>query len=202
MADFESIIRDYTNADGVIPSEAIGKLAKAISTSVGNEFVDKSRYKAKLEEIDELNGKLQTAEDSVTTAEKWKDKHDKIKKEFDDYKSSVTAKETLSTKEKAYREVLNEIGIPEKHHKLIVRATDFDGMELDEKGSIKDLAKFKKELSAEYADYVVKTEVKGADTINPPTNVTNGEPAFESRAKTLAAEYRSNLYGEIKKNNN
>ena len=76
MADFESIIKKHAAEDGSIPAESIAKLEKAIATAVGNEFVEKSRYKAKLEEIDTLKGEKQTAEDSATTAGKWKEKYE------------------------------------------------------------------------------------------------------------------------------
>lgn len=36
----------------------------------------------------------------------WKDKHDKVKREFDEYKEEQTKKETRSAKESAYRELL------------------------------------------------------------------------------------------------
>ena len=65
MADFESIVKSYVNAEGFIPADAIAKLTKAISTTVGNEFVDKERYKSKLTEIDTLKSEKQTAEDKT-----------------------------------------------------------------------------------------------------------------------------------------
>ena len=89
MADFESIVRNHVGEDGNIPSEAIAKLVKAISTAVGNEFVEKSRYKAKLEEIDALTEEKQTAQDSATTAEKWKTKYQALKDDFDTYKTEI-----------------------------------------------------------------------------------------------------------------
>lgn len=76
MADFESIVKSYVNAEGFIPADAIAKLTKAISTTVGNEFVDKERYKGKLTEIDTLKAEKQTAEDNATTAGKWKEDYE------------------------------------------------------------------------------------------------------------------------------
>lgn len=57
MADFESIVKSYVNAEGFIPADAIAKLAKAISTTVGNEFVDKERYRANLPKSTHLKQK-------------------------------------------------------------------------------------------------------------------------------------------------
>ncbi|HJB49485.1 MAG TPA: hypothetical protein H9944_00620, partial [Candidatus Anaeromassilibacillus stercoravium] len=134
MADFESIVRNHVGEDGNIPSEAIAKLVKAISTAVGNEFVEKSRYKAKLEEIDALTEEKQTAQDSATTAEKWKTKYQALKDDFDAYKTEQTEKESHAAKEKAYRTLLQEAGVSEKRLESVLRVSDVDSVELDEKG--------------------------------------------------------------------
>lgn len=174
MADFESIIKNHASEDGSIPSDAIGKLAKAISTAVGNEFVDKSRYKAKLEEIDELTGKLQTAEDSVTTADKWKTKYTALKEDFTKYKADQSAKETYAAKEKAYRAILKAANINEKRYGTVLRSAKadgiIDGIELDENGGAKDAGKLTEAAKTDWADFVLTTETTGAVISRPPTN--------------------------------
>lgn len=176
MADFENVIRDFTGEDGSIPADAIAKLVKAISTTVGNEFVDKSRYKAKLEEIDELTGKLQTANDSVTTAEKWKVKYEAMKQEFSSFKADQAKKEAHSAKESAYRALLKAAGISEKRVESVLRVSDVDGLELDEKGAVKGAEQLTASLKEEWADFVETTEVLGAETPFPPAHM--GGPAI------------------------
>ena len=78
-------------------------MVSAIKNAVGNEFVDKERYKAKLTEIDQLKEKQQTAEDNATTAEKWKTKFEGLKSEFEAYKTEQENKETHMAKAEAYR---------------------------------------------------------------------------------------------------
>jgi len=170
MADFEKIIKSHTSEDGSIPAEAIAKLTKAISTAVGNEFVDKTRYKAKLDEIDELTTAKQTAEDSATTAAKWETKYKALKEDFNNFKAEAAKKETRSTKENAYRALLKEAGISEKRIDAVLRVSDVDGVELDEKGKIKDSQKLVKDIKAEWEDFIVTTETKGAETPVPPAN--------------------------------
>ena len=170
MADFESIVRNHVGEDGNIPSEAIAKLVKAISTAVGNEFVEKSRYKAKLEEIDALTEEKQTAQDSATTAEKWKTKYQALKDDFDTYKTEQIKKETHAAKEKAYRDLLKQAGVSEKRLESVLRVSDVDGVELDDKGGVKDADKLAESIKNEWADFIVTTETRGANTANPPAN--------------------------------
>lgn len=170
MADFESIVRNHVGEDGNIPSEAIAKLVKAISTAVGNEFVEKSRYKAKLEEIDALTEEKQTAQDSATTAEKWKTKYQALKDDFDAYKADQTAKETRSAKEKAYTELLKAAGVPDKRIAAVLKVSDLDAVELDDKGAVKDSEKLTESIKTEWADFIPTTTETGPNTPNPPAN--------------------------------
>lgn len=169
MADFESIIRDYCGEDGSVPAGAIAKLTKAIRETVGNEFVEKTRYKAKLEEIDTLKAEKQTAEDSVSTAEKWKSKYDALKADFDSYKGEVTAKETRSTKEKALRELIDRIGI-KNHVDRIVKYYNIDGITLDESGKIVDPDKHEKSIKNEWNDHISTSVQRGTTPETPPAN--------------------------------
>lgn len=188
MADFENIIKNHTSEDGSIPAEAIAKLTKAISTAVGNEFVEKTRYKAKLEEIDTLKGEKQTAEDNATTAGKWKTKYDALKDEFDTFKGEQAKKESRAAKEKAYRALLKEAGVSEKRIETVLKVSDIDGVELDEKGAIKDAAKLTESVKTEWADFITTQTTKGADVSNPPAN-NPSEPEVSSLADAIRAKY-------------
>lgn len=170
MADFESIIKGHIGEDGNIPAEAIAKLAKAISTTVGNEFVEKNRYKAKLDEIDTLKNDKQTAEDNAATAEKWKTKYEALKSDFDTYKGEQAKKETHNAKEKAYRELLKAAGVSEKRIAAVLKVSDVDSVELDEKGQIKEANALAESVKTEWADFITTTSKKGADPANPPAN--------------------------------
>jgi len=170
MADFESIIKTYTGEDGSISAEATGKLAKAIGTAVGNEFVEKSRYKDKLEKIEELNGRLQTAEDSVTAASAWKEKYEALANDFEAYKGDQAKKEAYAAKEAAYRTILKEAGIGEKRVPTVLKVTDIDSLELTQKGELKGADKLLESAKSEWVDFIETTEIKGAETAFPPTN--------------------------------
>lgn len=168
MANFEEIVQKHVGEDGSIPSKAIGTLVSAIKTAVGNEFVDKERYKAKLTEIEDLKEGKQTAEDNVATAEKWKTKYEGIKQEFSDYKKAEQAKATRAQKTDAYRSLLKEIGVNDKRIDAILKVTDLDGMEMDAEGKLKDAADLKKSAKAEWSDFIVTTHTQGAQTATPP----------------------------------
>lgn len=197
MADFEAIIRKHVDNDGNIPTSAINAIVTEIKTAVGNEFVDKERYKAKLTEIETLKEEKQQAEDNATTASKWKDKHDALKAEFDSYKESVTAKETRAAKQNAYKAILNAVNIPDKWLDRVMKGVDFDAIELTEKGEIKGADKLKESIKTEWADVIGTTEQQGAEVKNPPNNNPVVNPV-NPRAAELAKQFVASRYGEIK----
>lgn len=170
MADFTEIIKSYCGEDGNVPAEAITKLTKAITTAVGNEFVDKKRYKDKLDEIETLKADKQTAEDSAVTAEKWKTKYDTLKSEFDTYKADIASKETKSAKEKAVRAYYESKNIIGKSLDIAMRgsAEEISAIEI-ENGKIKDVTALDALIQGDFSGLVSKTETKGADTAKPPT---------------------------------
>lgn len=197
MADFEAIIRKHVDNDGNIPTSAINAIVTAIKSAVGNEFVDKERYRSKLSEIETLKEEKQQAEDNATTASKWKDKHDALKAEFDNYKTSVTAKETRAAKQDAYKAVLSAVNMPEKWLERAMKGVDFDSIELDDKGQIKNVDALKETIKTEWADVIGTTGTQGADVGNPPANNPVSNPV-NTRAAELAKAFTASRYGEVK----
>lgn len=170
MFDIDSIIKKYTSEDGSIPSDAVAKLTQAVSSSVGREFVEKERYSKKIEEIEALKTEKQTAEDSATTAEKWKTKYQALKDDFESYKGEQAKKETRAAKEKAYRELLKQAGVNEKRLDAVLRVSDVDSVDLDEKGTIKGADKLTEGIKSEWADFIGTTSIQGAQTATPPAS--------------------------------
>lgn len=174
MADFEAIIKQHVAEDGSIPKSAISAIVSAIRQTVGNEFVEKERYKNKLSEIETLKDKMQTAEDNATTADKWKEKYEALKGEFADFKKESAAKETRQEREIAFRTLLREVGISEKRMDAIIRVSDIDAVELED-GKVKNAKELKKSIEEEWGEFIVKTRSEGAKTETPPSGNGSGQ---------------------------
>jgi len=103
-------------------------------------------------------------------ADGYKDKYDKLKKDFDEYKSGVESEKALAAKKEAYTEVCKDAGLNEKGIAKALKYADWNKVELDDAGKVKDAKAHIKELKEEWAEHVVNTNTKGADTANPPAN--------------------------------
>lgn len=202
MADFEKIITQHVAEDGSIPRSAIGAIVSAIKQTVGNEFVEKERYKNKLSEIETLKDKMQTAEDNATTADKWKEKFEALKGDFADFKKDVAAKEKHAERETAFRALLKEVGISDKRMDAIVRVSDIDAVELED-GKVKNAKELKKSIAEEWSDFIVTKRSQGAETETPPSNSRGSGKTMDEimkitdqaeRQKAMLENY-DNLFG-------
>lgn len=97
-------------------------------------------------------------------------KYDDLKSEYDNYKKSVESEKALFAKKEAFTEVVKDAGLSEKGVAKALKYADWDKIELDKDGKVKDAKEHLKELKEEWAEYVVKEGTKGAETSTPPEN--------------------------------
>lgn len=142
-----------------------------------------SRYKADAEKLPgvqkELNDLKAKGDDG------WKDKHDKLRKEYDDYKNEQTAKEARAAKEKAVRAYYESKNITGTSLDIAMKASgdEINGVELNDKGAIKDAAALDALVGGTLSGLVSTTVIKGANTPNPPAN---GGKTYTSKAEIMA----------------
>ncbi len=99
-------------------------------------------------------------------------KYNALKEEFDKYKADTETKATKAKKEAAYRKLLKEAGVTEKRLDAVMRVSDFDGIEFDGDGKIKDADKLTESIKKEWADFIPQQTQQGAPTQNPPSSTT------------------------------
>lgn len=172
-----------------------------------------SAHKTDLEAIKEQRDTYKADAETLATVQKelndlkatqqdgWRDKHDALKKEFEDYKAGVTAKETRAAKEAAARAYYESKGITGKALEIAMRGSgaEIEALELEE-GKIKDAAALEALVKGDFSGLVSTTTTTGANTANPPANNGGGmNPPANTRAAQIAAQYHNNLYGEPKK---
>lgn len=120
-------------------------------------------------EIDELQGKvtaLETAKPIGDDGNEWKEKHNKLKSEFDMYKQTIETAKTATAKQAALEKALLADGANAKMVKLLQKEFDLDKIELDGE-KIKGWDELSKPIKAEYSDVFGKVEQKGAGVANP-----------------------------------
>jgi len=138
-----------------------------------------SDLEEQVKDIPGIQKKLEQAEAALADAENggWKEKHDNVKKEFDEYRKAQTEKETKAAKEAAVRAYFESKNIAGKSLEIAMRGCrdEIEALELED-GKIKDAAALDALLAGDFSGLVGTNTVRGADTANPPAN-TGGTTA-------------------------
>ena len=179
--------RKFLSAMG-IEADKVDEIINAHVEVVDGLKEERDNYKKDAEKLADVEKELTKAKEKIakngdgeTVA---KEDYDKLKKEYDDYKADITAKNTRTEKENAFRELLKSVGVSEKRFNAIIKVSDIDGLELDKDGKIKDAEKHTENVKSEWADFIETTTTKGANTANPPAN--NGKGTGKTKEEILA----------------
>lgn len=204
-----ALTRKFLKAMG-IEDEKIDQIIEAHSSTVDGLKDQIDTLKADAGSAEETKTKLAdiqkqldkaNADLEATKKDGWKDKHDTLKREFEDYKAEVTAKEIKSAKEAAARAYYESKGITGKALDIAMRGSgaEIEAMELAD-GKIKDAASLEALVKGDFSGLVSTTTTTGANTATPPAGDSGkNENEPNTRAAIIAAQYHANLYGENKK---
>lgn len=186
-----------------IEDEKADQILEAHTETVNEIREERDRYKAEAEQLpgvqQELADLREAAEQNANNP--YKAQYESVKKQFDDYKAEVEAKQVNASKQAAYRKLLKEQGISDKFIDPIMKVTSVDDLELDDKGQFKNVEDLKKNITEQWDGFSVKEETHGAQQYNPPGSGGGaaGGSATKSRAAILAEQYNASLYGAANK---
>lgn len=175
-------------------------------TAVTSALKDQSaEYKKEADELSESKKELENLRKEYNKLKKdvddndWKGKYDKEHADFENFKSDVTAKETMTKIKNAYSKLLAECNVGDKHVGSILKVTDFNGMKLNEDGTLDGADALKEKINADWSGFITSKETKpGENPATPPEGGKNPDGATTGRAAELAARYHDNLYGKGK----
>ena len=190
-----SLTRKMLKAMG-IEEDKIDQIIEAHTDVTDSLKADRDKYKADAEKVYDLERELEDAREKAANAAKdpYKEKYESEKQAFADYKKGVEAEQTKVKKRSAYKSILKETGVPERHWDKILKYTDLDSIELDEDGKVKDSDKIVDDLKKEWGDHIPKSEERGAGAENPPNGAGSGEKTL-SRAAQVVAKRNEMIYG-------
>ena len=190
-----SLTRKMLKAMG-IEEEKIDQIIEAHSETVDSLKADRDSYKEDAEKLKDVQKELDDLK--AKGDDGWKEKHDALKVEFDQYKNDVQAKETKAAKEAAYRDILKDANLSEKGIEKAIKYAEWDKIELGEDGKLKGANDHIKAAREEWAEYVTTTTTTGAKTSNPPAN--NGGKTGKTKEEIMAIRDPAVRQAEIAKN--
>ena len=172
MAEFDraALRKIFEGAEIEVPKDVLGQICDLHTSSMDGlpETIKELKGKLKVAEQERDAAKAKVPVDGEETISKAE--YDKLKGEFDKYKTDVQEKETKAAKEAAYRAILKDANLSEKGIEKAVKYADWDKIELDADGKLKGANDHIKAVRDEWAEYVTTTTTTGAKTSTPPAN--------------------------------
>lgn len=166
-----------------IEGDKIDEIISAHAEVVDGLKSERDELKAKTEnfgkvqkELDEAKAKIAKYGDGEPVS---KADYDKIKKEYEEYKTEVESKKTHSAKVDAFREMFKAAGFSENKIDVLIKHSKIDDAELTEDGKIKDQDKLTKEAQEDFPEYLEEKGIKGADFSKPPKDGGTKKDDFE-----------------------
>lgn len=180
------ITRKFLKALGIEDENVQDQLVSAYREEIDTITEERDKYKEDAEKLPKVEKERDTlkAQLDENGENPFEGKYKALKKEFDDYKADVTAKETTRAKKHEYKALLKEAGVNEKRIDSVLKVTNLDDVELDENGKIKDGEALKQKIKTEWADFLVETSVQGAKTATPPTS-TGGNSMTKEQIRAI-----------------
>lgn len=100
----------------------------------------------------------------------WQEKYNSVTQEFENYKQEIEKEHITENKKEQYRDLLLSNGVSEKQISSILEVTKFDEIDLDENGKLADVESLNNNIKSKWDGFIVKTQVSGVNSENPPAN--------------------------------
>lgn len=144
-----------------IEEDKIDQIIEAHAETVEGLKADVNKYKGDAEKLPSVQRELDElkAEDHGKKARDWEKKY-----------NDLMAENTKKAKIEAFRAVLKDANLSEKGIEKAVKYANWDSMELDENGGLKDAKAHIKTAKEEWSEYIETVTKTGADTPMPPAN--------------------------------
>ncbi len=126
----------------------------------------------------------------------WQKKFDDEHKAFEDYKKDIEQKETVAKIKEAYKALLKNSNVNEKHLDAVLRVTDISALKLKDDGTLENADKLTESIKKDWSDFITEDKKKGADVETPPGN-DGKEKRKPGRAGEIARQYHEGMYGAV-----
>ena len=149
-----------------LTEEQVSAIIEEHSNTVQGLKDEIKKYKADAEKLPEVQKELDKLKEG--DGNDWEKKYNDEHKAFEDYKKEVAGKEETAKVRGAYRKLLVENGVGEKHIDAVLRVTDFSNVKIDKEGKLENADKLAESIRSEWAGFITTTGTKGAPVDNPP----------------------------------
>lgn len=153
--------------------EQIGAVIEEHVNVVDSLKQERDKLKDKIESLEEIkdeNAKLKT---ELKEKNDYQKKYEELNAEYVDFKKTLEAKDKVTKIKKSYADLLRKNNIADKYIDKILKVTNFDKLELDEKGNLKNENEINENIKSEWDTFITTTKTSGIDVKTPPITTSS-----------------------------
>lgn len=150
-----------------IEDKKIEQIIEEHVESIDGLKAERDRYKAGAEEAEGMRKQLEEAKAAGESAGEYEEKYKAKCKELDDFKAKVDGEAAEREKRGLYRKLLEDAGIDPKRVDTVLKVSDLSKVSVKD-GAIEGADDLTEGIKADWADFIVSTNTKGANVPNPP----------------------------------
>ena len=160
-----SLTRSFLKGMG-LTDEQVGAIIEEHTTVTDALKKQRDDYKNDAEKLAKVQKEL---DDLKANGGDWEKKYNDEHKAFEDFKKDTAEKEISAKIRTAYRALLKENNVGEKHIESILKVTDFSKIKLDKEGKLENSEKLAESIKSDWDGFITTTESKGANVETPPS---------------------------------
>lgn len=150
-----------------IEDEKIEQIIEEHVESIDGLKAERDRFKADADEAEGLRKQLEDAKAAGDGAGEAEQKLKDLTEEFEAYRAKVDGEAAEREKRGLYRKLLEEAGIDPKRIDSVLKVSDLSGVTVKD-GAIEGADDLTEGIKADWADFIVSTNTRGANVPNPP----------------------------------
>ena len=192
-----SLTRSFLKALG-LNEEQVNSIVEGHTETLSAYKEELKAAKEKADRLDRVEKELNDLKAANSGKEDFKPKYEAAHAELEKLKFEIAAKETKAAKETALKAYFEKKNIVGRNLSIAMRGikSELDGIELDEKGNIKDTASLDELVKGDYAGLISTTKTEGANTSTPPANIGGGAKTREEIIQIKDTEERQAAWAE------
>lgn len=152
-----------------LTDEQIGAIIEEHINVVDGLKTEREKLKDKIDSLEELKEENKSLKEEIKSKDDYQSKYEKLDAEYNDFKKSLEEKNKVTQIKNSYAELLKKNNIADKYIDKILKVTNFDNLELDKNGKLKNENDINKSIQEEWDTFITTTKVSGVDVKTPPT---------------------------------
>lgn len=175
-----------------VPDDAIDAIVEAHSDAINDIKQERDQYADTAKAIETLTAERDQLKKQLEEARKGSGDIATLQAEFDAYKQTIEQEKKASAIATATKKLLTDNGMRDKLADLVLSKHGLDGIELDDKGAIKDSDTLLASFKTDYGDLFAQEKPNGTPPATPPNG--GNKPHGSGRAYALATKYHNEMY--------